>query len=115
MWYVNIIELVLFMFFLFLAYGPYIFGVEFEIINIFYAAGFIIILFVSIINHFSEKQQTGSYKGHILGYLLAALFMGSNVLFARLEISIILNIIMLVVLAGVFIMVFLITFIYLEE
>ena len=109
MWYVNIIELGLFVFLLILAYN------KLKIIDIFYTIGFILIIFVSIVNYFAEKQKTGKYKSHILGYILAALFMGSNVLIFRVEGVEILSIISMIVLAGVFIIVFISTFISLEE
>jgi len=108
-WYVKFVELGLFVFFLFLDYGG------FEIIELFYTAGFVIVVFVSIVNHFSEKQKTGKVRGHILGYLLAAIFLGSNSLVFYIDLPDFINIISLIVLAGVFIVVFLLTFIYLEE
>ncbi|MBN1214645.1 MAG: hypothetical protein JXA99_04310 [Candidatus Lokiarchaeota archaeon] len=109
MWYVNIVELGLFIFLLILAYG------EFKIIEVFYTAGFILIIFVSIVNHFAERQKSGSYKSHILGYILAALFMGSNVLIFQSSSAEIISIISMIVLAGVFIIVFLVTFIWMDE
>ncbi|MBY9007204.1 MAG: hypothetical protein KGD63_10650 [Candidatus Lokiarchaeota archaeon] len=109
MWYVNIVELGLFVFFLYLAYG------KFKIIEFFYTAGFILIIFVSIVNYFAEKQKTGKYKSHILGYILAALFMGSNVLIFQNTGVEIISIISMIVLAGIFIIVFLLTFITMEE
>lgn len=108
-WYVKFVELGLFIFFLFLAYA------QFEIIELFYTAGFVIVVFVSIVNHFSEKQKTGKVRGHILGYILAAIFLGSNSLVFYINLPEIINLISLIVLAGVFIIVFLLTFIYLEE
>ncbi len=108
MWYVHIIELGLFVFLLLLAIG------ELPIINFFYTAGFILIILVSIINYFTEGQKTGKYKSHILGYLLAAVFMGSNFLFDPENLNI-LGIISMIVLSGVFIIVFIVTFITLEE
>lgn len=108
-WWVKFVELGLFIFFLFLAYGG------FGIIELFYTAGFIIVVFVSIVNHFSEKRKTGKVRGHILGYILAAVFLGSNSLVFYVNLPEIINLISLIVLAGVFIIVFLITFIYLEE
>ena len=93
----------------FVAYG------KFKIIEVFYTAGFILIIFVSIVNHFAERQKSGSYKSHILGYILAALFMGSNVLIFQSSSAEIISIISMIVLAGVFIIVFLLTFIWMDE
>ncbi|MBD3196798.1 MAG: hypothetical protein GF317_17205 [Candidatus Lokiarchaeota archaeon] len=108
-WWVKPLELVLFVFFLFLAYSNY------EVIDIFYTAGFVIVVFVSIVNHFTEKTKSGKLRGHILGYLLAAVFLGSNLIIFSVEFSEFLSLISLVILAGVFIIVFFITFFFMEE
>ncbi|TXT66952.1 MAG: conserved membrane protein of unknown function [Promethearchaeota archaeon] len=107
--YIKYVEVILFLFLLILAYTG------FELIEFFYGAGLVIVVFVSIVNFFSSKSKTGKFRGHILGYLLAAIFMGSNLLIFNIEFGAIFQIISLVVLAGVFIVVFIITFIVLEE
>jgi len=107
--YIKYVEFLLFIFLLILAYTG------FELIEFFYGAGLVIVVFVSIINFFSSKRKTGKFGGHILGYLLAAVFMGSNLLIFNIELGEIFQIISLVVLAGVFIIIFVITFIALEE
>jgi hypothetical protein len=107
--YIKILESVLFGFFLFLAFG------EFDVINLFYNVGFIIVLFVSVVNYFSGKQKTSKFKGHLAGYILAAIFMGSNLIFIRVEFSEIIKVWSLGVSGALFILVFIYTFIHLEE
>jgi hypothetical protein len=107
--YIKYVEFVLFIFLLILAYTG------FELIEFFYGAGLVIVVFVSIINFFSSKKKTGKFGGHILGYLLAAIFMGSNLLIFNVEFGEIFQIISLIILAAVFILIFIITFIVLEE
>ncbi len=106
--YVKYVEFILFIFFLFLAY------LEIELIILFYWSGFIIVTVVGIINLFTSKEESGKYSGHILGYLLAAIFMGSNVL-SYFLIAQIIESISLITAALVFIIIFLLTFILVEE
>lgn len=106
--YVKYVELVLFVFFLFLAYA----GIE--MIELFYWAGFIIVIFVSIVNFFTSKEESGKYRGHVLGYILAAIFMGSNVL-SFFEIAQIIELISLIAAAIIFIFAFFLTFFLVEE
>ncbi|MEJ2277642.1 MAG: hypothetical protein P8Y70_07820 [Candidatus Lokiarchaeota archaeon] len=72
-------------------------------------------MLVSIVNYFSGKQQNKSFRGHVLGYLLAAIFMGSNLIFFTVELSQILKVTSLVVLSAVFIIIFFYSFIRLDE
>lgn len=106
--YVKYVEFVLFVFFLFLAYT----GIE--MIELFYWAGFVIVIFVSIVNFFTSKEESGKYRGHVLGYILAAIFMGSNVL-SYFEIAQIIELISLIAAAIIFIFTFFLTFILVED
>ena len=74
-WNVRILEAFLFAFFLFLDLYDY------EIIEFFYIAGFVIIIFISIVNFIRGKSKYKGFKSHLFGYLIAAVFIGSNVVF----------------------------------
>jgi hypothetical protein len=107
--YIRVLEFVLFIFFFLLSLY------NFDVVDLFYNAGFFIVLFVSIVNYFSGKQQNKSFRSHVLGYLLAAVFMGSNLIFFTVELSQILRVVSLIVLSAVFIILFFYTFIKLDE
>ncbi|MFW9876223.1 MAG: hypothetical protein ACFFG0_24235 [Candidatus Thorarchaeota archaeon] len=107
-WNVRLLEVLLFGFFLFLDIG------EFEIIDLFYIAGFIIIIFISTVNFFQGKTKITNFKSHLFGYLIAAVFIGSNVLFTTSEISQLLRVWSLVVSAILYIFVLFYTFLRLE-
>lgn len=106
---VRLLELGLFAFFLFLALGG------FELINLFYNAGFFIVLFVSIVNFVRGKLKDKTFRGHLFGYILAAVFMGSNLIFFNVEFSNIIAVWSLFISAGLFIFVFFYVFITLNE
>ena len=108
-WNIRILEIILFVFFLLLDIGGH------EIINLFYMAGFIFIIFVSIVNFFQGKTKIKSFKSHFIGYLIAAVFIGSNVVFATTEISGFLRVWSLVISAILYIFVFFYTFINIDE
>ncbi|MFW9947152.1 MAG: hypothetical protein ACFFDX_10020 [Candidatus Odinarchaeota archaeon] len=74
-WNVRILEIVLFGIFLYLDWFDY------EIINFFYIAGFVIIIFISFVNFIRGKSKYKGFKSHLFGYLIAAVFIGSNVIF----------------------------------
>ena len=103
-WNIRILELVLFGFFLFLDIGG------FEIIDLFYIMGFIIIIFISIVNFLRGNTKVKSFKSHIFGYFIAAVFIGSNVLFTTSEISELLRFLSLMISALLYIFVFFYTF-----
>ncbi|MFW9773971.1 MAG: hypothetical protein ACFFFB_16815, partial [Candidatus Heimdallarchaeota archaeon] len=108
-WNVRILEILLFGLFLFLEFG------NFEIINLFHIAGFVIIIFISFVNLIRGKTKIRSFKSHIIGYLIAAVFIGSNVLFTQTsEISEILRVVSLLVSAFLYIFVFFYTFLRIE-
>ncbi|HDZ17372.1 hypothetical protein LCGC14_0599850 [marine sediment metagenome] len=111
LWNVKLLELVLFIFFLTLD----IF--KFDVIYFFYMAGFVIIIFTSIINFLQGKSKIKNFKSHFLGYLIAAVFIGSNVLFSPIasEFADILSALSLIISAILYIFVFFYTFIRLEE
>jgi len=107
-WNVRVLEVILFGFFLFLDIG------DFEIINLFYIAGFIIIIFISIVNFFQGKTKIIRFKSHLFGYFIAAIFIGSNVLFTTSEISQLLRVWSLVISAVLYIFVLFYTFLRLD-
>jgi len=110
---VKVLEVGMFVFFLFLA--GFFTGQRFDVVDLFYNLGFIIVLFVSVVNFFKGKSKDKSFQGHLFGYLLAAVFMGSNVLLVNLEIGEILQVWTLVISAVLFIYVFFLTFFKMEE
>ncbi|MFX1420413.1 MAG: hypothetical protein ACFE9N_16030 [Promethearchaeota archaeon] len=107
-WYIRILEIILFAFFLFLDLG------DFEVINLFYIAGFIFIIFTSLINLIQGKTKVKGFKSHLFGYLIAAVFIGSNVLFSTAEISELLRVWSLLISAILYIFVFFYTFVKVE-
>ncbi|MHA1254989.1 MAG: hypothetical protein ACTSPS_05245 [Promethearchaeota archaeon] len=84
-WHIRIFELFLFIFFLFLAFG------NFPLMNIFYYAGFAIVIIVSIVNFINGKRRDVSFKSHFFGYLLAAVFMGSNLIIFNPDLALIIQ------------------------
>lgn len=107
-WNVRILELFLFGFFLIL--DLYQFGV----IEFFYILGFIIILITSVVNFFRGKSKYRGFKSHLLGYIIAAVFIGSNVLFSTGVISEFLKVWSLVISAVLYIFVLFYTFLRLD-
>ena len=108
-WQIRILEILLFIFFLFLAL------VGIPVITFFYYVGFIIVFFVSIVNFFNGKRKDVSFKSHFLGYFLAAVFMGSNLLIFNADLALIIQEVSLIISAGVFILIFFYTFLRFEE
>ncbi len=107
-WNVKILEIGLFGFFLFLDFG------EYGVIDLFYIAGFVFIILTSIINFFQGKMKIGSFKSHLFGYIIAAIFIGSNVIFSTTEISGFLRVWSLIISAVLYIIVFFYTFLQAE-
>lgn len=112
--YIGIFEVLLTIGFMILAYAHRETG-NYEIIDLFYNTGFVIVIFVSIVNFFTGKSKSKKFSSHIMGYLLAAIFMGSNLIIDNIALSEFLKVISLSVLAAVFIIVFLYTFVTMEE
>ncbi|MHA1337455.1 MAG: hypothetical protein ACTSPW_17215 [Promethearchaeota archaeon] len=106
---IRLLEIGLFIFFLLLALN------NFEVIYFFYNLGFFIVLFVSVINFFRGKRKDRNFNGHLFGYLLAAVFMGSNLIFFSIEISDFLKITSLLISALIFILIFFYVFITFDE
>ncbi|MHA2035683.1 MAG: hypothetical protein ACW972_08080 [Promethearchaeota archaeon] len=104
--FLNVKILEIFLFGVFVALDLY----NFDIIEFFYLAGFIIIIFTSIVNFLRGKSKYKDFKSHFIGYLIAAVFIGSNVLFTTSEISGFLRIWSLVISAVLYIFVFFYTF-----
>ncbi|UCD01034.1 MAG: hypothetical protein JSV23_09130 [Promethearchaeota archaeon] len=107
-WNIKILEIFLFAFFLFLDLGNY------EVISLFYLAGFIFIIITSIINFFQGKSKIKGFKSHLIGYIIAAIFIGSNVIFSTAEISGFLRFSSLMISAVLYVFVFFYTFFQVE-
>jgi hypothetical protein len=107
-WYIKILEIALFAFFLYLDL------LEFEVINLFYIFGFIFIIITSFVNYIQGKSKVVGFKSHLFGYIIAAVFIGSNVLFSTELISEILRVWSLIISAVLYIIVFLYTFLQAE-
>ncbi len=112
-WYIRILEIFLFVFFLFLE-GFFTGGQRFELINVFYYAGFFIGIAVAVINFIMGKRKDVSFKSYFLGYLLAAIFMASN-LFIAGDWSYMIQMLFLFLSAAVFIFIFFFTFLTIKE
>lgn len=108
-WHIRIFELFLFVFFLFLSFG------NFPLMNIFYYAGFAIVIIVSIVNFINGKRRDASFKSHFFGYLLAAVFMGSNFIIFNPDLALIIQEVSLILSAIVFILIFIFKFLRAEE
>jgi hypothetical protein len=107
-WMIKILEILLFAFLLFLDIGDY------DVKILFYYAGFIFIIITSIVNFIQGKSKVKGFKSHLFGYLIAAVFVGSSVLFTTSEISEFLRVWSLLISAILYIFVFFYTFIKIE-
>ena len=108
-WHIRIFELFLFIFFLFLSFG------NFPLMIIFYYAGFAIVIIVSVVNFINGKRRDVSFKSHFFGYLLAAVFMGSNLIIFNPDLALIIQEVSLILSAIVFILIFIFKFFRAEE
>ena len=106
---VKILEIFLFGFFMFLDLYDY------AIIQLFYWAGFIIIIFTSLVNYGQGKSKYKGFKSHFVGYLIAVVFIGSNVVFSNEAISGFLRLWSLLISAIVYIFVLFYTFLTIED
>ncbi len=111
-WYIRIFEIFLFVFLLFLE-GFFTGFQRFEVIEVFYYAGFFIGVFVALINFINGKRKNASFKSYFFGYLLAAIFMAAS-LFITGDWSNMIQMISLFFSAAVFIFIFFYTFITIE-
>jgi len=106
---VKVLEVFLFGFFLFLDIN------EYPIVELIYTAGLVIVIFTYIINLIRGRSKYGSFKSYFLGYLIAAVFIGSNVILTSEEISEFLRFLSLMISAILYIFVLFYTFITLED
>jgi hypothetical protein len=106
--HVKVLEV--FLFGIFLSLDLY----NFPIIDLIYTAGLIIVIFTYIVNMIRGKSKYGSFKSYFLGYFIAAVFIGSNVILAG-EFSSILRDWSLLVSAILYIFILFYTFITIED
>ena len=109
--FVNVKVLVVFLFgfFLFLDLNNY------PIVELIYTAGLVIVIFTYLVNLIRGRSKYGSFKSYFLGYLIAAVFIGSNVILTSDEISEFLRVWSLLISAILYIFVLFYTFITLED
>ena len=106
---VKVIVVFLFGFFLFLDIN------EYPIVELIYTAGLVIVIFTFLINFIRGRSKYGSFKSYFLGYLIAAVFIGSNVILTNEEFSGFLRFSSLLLSAILYIFVLFYTFITLED
>jgi len=107
---VKVLVVFLFGFFLFLDIN------EYPIVELIYTAGLVIVIFTYLINLIRGRSKYGSFKSYFLGYLIAAVFIGSNVIVTTDEIfSGFLKVSSLMLSAILYIFVLFYTFITLED
>ena len=106
---IKILEVFLFGFFFFLDYNDY------PIIDLFYTSGLIIVIFTYFVNFIRGKSKYGNFKSYFVGYLIAAIFIGSNVIVSNEEFSRILRIWSLLISAMLYIFVLIYTFLNIED
>jgi hypothetical protein len=109
-WKVKFLELFLFGLFLYMDVNRYLGLYNYDIMDVFYFAGFVIIIFTSIVNYVAGKSKNKGFKGHFLGYLVAIVFIGSNVVFSNAEISEFLRVWSLILTAIIYIFILVYTF-----
>ncbi|MBY9010159.1 MAG: hypothetical protein KGD74_09875, partial [Candidatus Lokiarchaeota archaeon] len=80
-----------------------------------YTAGLVIVIFTYLINLIRGRSKYGSFKSYFLGYLIAVVFIGSNVILTTEEISEFLRLWSLLISAILYIFVLFYTFITLED
>ena len=106
---VKILEVFLFVFFLFLDYNQY------PIVSLIYTAGLVIVVFTYIVNMIRGKSKYGSFKSYFLGYFIAVVFIGSNVILTNTEVSSFLRTWSLLISAILYIFILFYTFITIED
>ena len=106
---VKVLVIFLFGFFLFLDINNY------PIVELIYTAGLVIVIFTYLINLIRGRSKYGSFKSYFLGYLIAAVFIGSNVILTTEQISEFLRLWSLLISAIIYIFVLFYTFVTLEE
>ncbi|MFX0010252.1 MAG: hypothetical protein ACFE9R_08060 [Candidatus Hermodarchaeota archaeon] len=108
--FVHVKVLEVFLFGVFLLLDLY----NFPIINLIYTVGLGIVIFTFIVNMIRGKSKYGNFKSYFVGYLIAAVFIGSNVILAG-EFSLILRSWSLLISAILYIFVLFYTFITIED
>ena len=106
---VKVLVVFLFGFFLFLDLNNY------PIVELIYTAGLVIVIFTFLINLIKGRSKYGSFKSYFIGYLIAAVFIGSNVILTNEELSEFLRVWSLLISAILYIFVLFYTFITLED
>ncbi len=109
--FTNVKVLVVFLFGFFLYLDLY----NYPIVDLIYTAGLVIVILTYLINLIRGRSKYGSFKSYFLGYLIAAVFIGSNVILTTDEISGFLRVSSLLISAILYIFVLFYTFITLDE
>ena len=109
--FANVKVLEVFLFGLFLFLDLY----NFPIIDLIYTAGLVIVIFTYIVNMIRGKSKYGSFKSYFVGYFIAAVFIGSNVILTNTEVSSFLRTWSLLISAILYIFILFYTFITIED
>jgi len=109
--FANVKVLVVFLFGFFLFLDLY----DYPIVELIYTAGLVIVIFTYLINLIRGRSKYGSFKSYFIGYLIAAVFIGSNVILTNQELSEFLRVWSLLISAILYIFVLFYTFITLED
>ena len=104
---VKVLEVFLFGLFFLLDFYNY------PIIDLIYTAGLVIVIFTYLVNMIRGKSKFGSFKSYFIGYFIAAVFIGSNVILAG-EFSFLLRDLSLFISAILYIFILFYTFITIE-
>lgn len=107
--HIKILEVFLFGFFLFIDCNNY------PIKDLFYTSGLIIAIFTYFVNLIRGKSKYGNFKSYFVGYFIATIFIGSNVIFSNDAISGFLRIWSLLISAILYIFVLFYTFLTIED
>jgi hypothetical protein len=111
---IKVLEFFIFGFLLYLDVSRYLGYNDYNVVDFFYLAGFVIIILTSIVNYIKGKSKYTNFKGHFLGYFIAVVFIGSNVIFTNETISEFLRLWSMLISAILYIFVLLYTFITIE-
>ena len=107
--HVKVLEVILFGSFLLLDLYKY------PIIDLIYTVGLVIVIFTYIVNLIRGKSKYGSFKSYFLGYFIAAVFIGSNVILTNADLSSFLRTSSLLISAILYIFILFYTFITIED
>ncbi len=107
--HVKVLEVILFGSFLLLDLYKY------PIIDLIYTVGLVIVIFTYIVNMIRGKSKYGSFKSYFLGYFIAAVFIGSNVILTNADLSSFLRTSSLLISAILYIFILFYTFITIED